>query len=65
MPILTQPRNKVGAELEPIQTRLLQRTSCRGVATWTLWNMQVPCLCLTHVLTIGNIPAVCWGVKNW
>ena len=41
MPILTLPRNKVGAGLEPIQTRLLleRRTSCRGVATLTLWPL--------------------------
>ena len=44
--ILTPPRNKVGAGLEPIQTSLLLeiRTSYRGVATWTLWPLPQTCI---------------------
>ena len=46
MPILTPPRNKVGAGLEPIQTCLLleRRTSWRGVATLTLWPLPHTCI---------------------
>ena len=63
MPI---PRNKVGTGLEPIQTRLLleRQTSCRGVATWTLWPLPRKLTCINSERMRQTILVVCRTVPS-